>query len=73
MITQALAQAVLAAALETGGDFSELYLEDTESNDLSMMGGTCSEGNPLCLCLFCRYIGGRPAGHRPCRCCCHRR
>ena len=40
MITQALAQAVLAAALETGGDFSELYLEDTESNDLSMMGGT---------------------------------
>ena len=40
MITQALAQAVLAAALETGGDFSELYLEDTESNTLSMMGGT---------------------------------
>ena len=40
MITQALAQAVLAAALETGGDFSELYLEDTESNHLSMMGGT---------------------------------
>ena len=40
MITQALARAVLAAALETGGDFSELYLEDTESNDLSMMGGT---------------------------------
>ena len=40
MITQALAQAVLAAALETGGDFSELYLEDTESNNLSMMGGT---------------------------------
>ena len=40
MITQALAQAVLTAALETGGDFSELYLEDTESNNLSMMGGT---------------------------------
>ena len=40
MITQALAQAVLAAALETGGDFSELFLEDTESNNLSMMGGT---------------------------------
>jgi len=40
MITQTLAQAVLAAALETGGDFSELYLEDTESNNLSMMGGT---------------------------------
>ena len=40
MITQSLAQAVLAAALETGGDFSELYLEDTESNNLSMMGGT---------------------------------
>ena len=40
MITQALAQRVLAAALETDGDFSELYLEDTESNNLSMMGGT---------------------------------
>jgi len=40
MITQTLAQAVLAAALETGGDFSELFLEDTESNDVSMMGGT---------------------------------
>ena len=39
MITQALASAVLAAALETGGDFSELFLEDTESNNLSMMGG----------------------------------
>ncbi|MBR5537668.1 MAG: TldD/PmbA family protein [Clostridia bacterium] len=40
MITQVLAQKVLAAALETGGDFSELFLEDTESNSLSMMGGT---------------------------------
>ena len=40
MISQTLAQAVLAAALETGGDFSELFLEDTESNDVSMMGGT---------------------------------
>ncbi len=39
MITQALASAVLAAALETGGDFSELFLEDTESNNVSMMGG----------------------------------
>ena len=39
MITQSLAQALLAAALETGGDFSELFLEDTESNNLSMMGG----------------------------------
>ncbi len=39
MITQALASAVLAAALETGGDFSELFLEDTESNTVSMMGG----------------------------------
>ena len=40
MIPQALASEVLAAALETGGDFSELFLEDTESNNVSMMGGT---------------------------------
>ena len=40
MISQVLASAVLAAALETGGDFSELFLEDTESNNVSMMGGT---------------------------------
>lgn len=40
MITKERAQAVLSAALETGGDFSEIFLEDTESNTLSMTGGT---------------------------------
>ncbi len=39
MIPQALASEVLSAALETGGDFSELFLEDTESNNVSMTGG----------------------------------
>ena len=34
MVTKERAQAVLSAALETGGDFSEIFLEDTESNTL---------------------------------------
>lgn len=38
MISHIKAQDVLAAALETGGDYSELFLEDTESNTLSMTG-----------------------------------
>lgn len=40
MIEQALAQRVLEAALATGGDFSELFLEDTESHAISMLDGT---------------------------------
>ncbi len=40
MIEQALAQRVLDAALGTGGDFSELYMEDTESHSISMLNGT---------------------------------
>ena len=39
MIQEALAQRVLDAALETGGDFSELFVEDTESHALSMLDG----------------------------------
>ncbi len=39
MIDQRLAQDVLNAALETGGDFSELYMEDTESHTITMQSG----------------------------------
>lgn len=37
MISQALARAVLTEALGTGGDFSELFLEDTESGTIEML------------------------------------
>ena len=37
MIEKRIAENVLAAALETGGDYSELYLEDTEQNSISMV------------------------------------
>ena len=37
MIDTATARRVLTAALETGGDFAELYMEDTESNALSLI------------------------------------
>ncbi|MBQ9832761.1 MAG: TldD/PmbA family protein [Clostridia bacterium] len=39
MISEALAERVLQAALSTGGDYSELYMEDAESNVLSMTDG----------------------------------
>lgn len=43
MIEQALARRVLDAALETGGDFSELFMEDTESRSISMLNGTVED------------------------------
>ena len=39
MIEQAVARRVLEAALTTGGDFSELYVEDKESNRIAMIDG----------------------------------
>lgn len=39
MINKNLAQTVLDAALSTGGDFSELYIQDTESNTMQMLDG----------------------------------
>ena len=39
MIEKRIAQNVLAAALQTGGDYSELYMEDTEQNSVSMVDG----------------------------------
>ncbi|MCE5236675.1 MAG: TldD/PmbA family protein [Clostridiaceae bacterium] len=39
MISEIKAQRVLDAALETGGDFSELFLEDTENNIIQMTDG----------------------------------
>ena len=39
MIEERIVRNALAAALETGGDYSELYMEDTEQNNVSMVDG----------------------------------
>lgn len=39
MIDQKLAKSVLEAALSGGADFSELYVEDSETNNVSMLDG----------------------------------
>ena len=40
MISTRDAELVLSAALEKGGDFAELYLEDKISNNISLVGGS---------------------------------
>ncbi|MBR3299008.1 MAG: TldD/PmbA family protein [Clostridia bacterium] len=45
MINSSIISAVLYEALKTGGDFSELYLEDTEQNSLSMIDGKLQTAN----------------------------
>ena len=39
MISQSCAQKALDVALSHGGDYAELFLEDTASNSLSMQSG----------------------------------
>ena len=39
MVDKNTARAVLDEALKTGGDFSELFCEDTETNNISMSDG----------------------------------
>ncbi|WP_378956231.1 TldD/PmbA family protein [Pelosinus sp. sgz500959] len=39
MLSQRTIEKVLTAAVETGGDFAELFLEDKTSNSLTMIGG----------------------------------
>ena len=41
MISQSFAQKALDTALSQGGDYAELFLEDTNSNSLSMQNGEC--------------------------------
>ncbi|TCP59468.1 TldD protein [Tumebacillus sp. BK434] len=40
MLSQALIEDVLAAALETGGDFADVFVEDKTINTISMIGGS---------------------------------
>lgn len=39
LINKSISEAVLEAALRTGGDFSELYMQDTEFNTVKMVDG----------------------------------
>lgn len=39
MLQQAIAEKVLYAALETGGDFADIFVEDRRSTSISMIGG----------------------------------
>ena len=45
MMEQALAQRVLSAALETGGDFAEIFVEDTEANSVYMIDNKVENAN----------------------------
>ncbi|MDO4567359.1 MAG: TldD/PmbA family protein [Clostridia bacterium] len=43
MIEQRIAQRVLDEALKTGGDFSELFMQDTDNNGVTMANGVVEE------------------------------
>ncbi len=45
MINNSIISAVLYEALKTGGDFSELFLQDTEMNSVSMVNGKVETAN----------------------------
>ncbi len=45
MIKSSIVNAVLDEALRTGGDYSELFLQDTESNTMSMIDGKVENAN----------------------------
>ena len=45
MLKQNVAQAVIAEALKTGGDFAEIFLEDRQNNNISMLSGKVQSVN----------------------------
>ncbi len=45
MLKQDVAQAVIAEALKTGGDFAEIFLEDRQNNNISMLSGKVENVN----------------------------
>ena len=45
MLNQGTAQAVIAEALKTGGDFAEIFLEDRLNHNLSMLSGKIESVN----------------------------
>ena len=44
MLAESLVTDVLLAALSTGGDFAELFMEDTRGTNLRMLNGAVEEG-----------------------------
>lgn len=45
LISEALAQRILDAALTTGGDYSELYMEDKETNSVMLQQGSVEQAS----------------------------
>ena len=45
MLKQDVAQAVIAEAMKTGGDFAEIFLEDRQNHNLSMLSGKVESVN----------------------------
>lgn len=45
MLNKAIVQEVLNEALTTGGDFAEIFVEDTQMTSISMLGGIVEESN----------------------------
>ncbi len=45
LVKSSIVNAVLDEALRTGGDYSELYLQDTEANTVSMVDGKVENAN----------------------------
>ncbi|MBR3109102.1 MAG: TldD/PmbA family protein [Clostridia bacterium] len=45
MLKENVAQAVIAEALKTGGDFAEIFLEDRQNNNISMLSGKVESVN----------------------------
>ncbi len=50
MITPSEGSAVLLAAMKGGADYAELYLEDTESNNIELTGGVVEKAGYARLC-----------------------
>lgn len=49
MINKELCKKVLVACLETGGDFAELFVEDTAKGSIEMIGGKVTKANTIYL------------------------
>ncbi len=74
MLTKSTAEAVLAEALSTGGDFAEIFMEDTVYGTISMIDGNYGgqftrswrghphlSGTECCIRAYQRYLARRAA------------
>ena len=65
MIKHSIANAVLDEALRSGGDFSELYMQDTETNSLSMVNVSLRTQNISVRQVQAFVCSRVPAAHMP--------